>query len=133
MKKTYLGGCHCGAVRYEADIDLSRGTVKCNCSICRKGRAWLAAIEPRDFRLLRGAESLTEYQFGPKRIHHLFCKQCGIKSFGRVDTPDGNAFMTVSVSCLDDISDAALASLAIMYVDGRNDDLESAPAEARYL
>ena len=133
MKQTYSGGCHCGAVRYQADIDLSQGAVKCNCSICRKGRAWLAAIDPRDFRLLQGTESLTEYQFGPERIHHLFCKRCGIKSFGRVDTPDGGAFITISVSCLDDVSDADLASLTIMYVDGRHDDFASAPAETRYL
>ena len=132
MKQTYSGGCHCGAVRYEADVDFSQDTLKCNCSICRKARAWLVAVGGDDFRLLSGADALTEYRFGPQRIRHLFCKHCGVKSFGRAELPHGG-FVAVSVSCLDNVPDAQLASLPVTYVDGRDDHFQSAPAETRHL
>jgi hypothetical protein len=129
MKQTYTGGCHCGAVRYEANVDLSQGTVKCNCSMCGKGRAWLVAVSGEDFRLLRGEEALSDYQFSGHRIHHLFCKHCGIKSFARAD---GHG-VAVMVACLDNVSDTDLAALPVMYVDGRNDNFQAAPAETRHL
>jgi hypothetical protein len=133
MQQTYLGGCHCGAVRYEADVDLSLGTLKCNCSICSKARAWLAALPAGDFRLLGGADALSEYQFGAERIRHLFCKTCGIKSFGRGTGPDGSEFVAVVVSCLENVPDAELARLAVTYLDGRHDNFGGAPAETRHL
>lgn len=133
MKKTYSGGCHCGAVRYEADMDLSEGTLRCNCSMCGKTRAWLIGISSDDFRLLKGQESLADYQFNRNNIHHLFCKTCGVKSFGRGIGPGGKPMVAIMVATVDNVSDAELAALPIMYVDGRNDNFAKPPAETRHL
>jgi hypothetical protein len=134
MIKTYKGSCHCGAVRYEADIDLSKGTLKCNCSICTKARNWIAMVKPEAFRLLSGELDLADYQFGRKRIHHLFCKHCGIHPFGWADSPDlGGKAYAVNVMCLDNVDPAELVKAPVSYFDGRNDNWKSPPAETRYL
>jgi hypothetical protein len=133
VQKTFRGSCHCGAVRFECDLDLANGTSKCNCSVCRKGRFWKAIVMANAFRLKQGAEALSEYQFGRHIIHHLFCRHCGIKPFGRANVAElGGEFYAVNLACLD-AGDEELASAPVRCEDGRNDDWQSAPGETRYL
>ena len=133
MKKTYRGSCHCGAVRYEADIDLSQGTARCNCSICFKSRAWMAFVPADEFRLTSGEQSLRDYQFARRSIHHRFCAKCGVRPFAHGSDPQGNRFYAVRVNCLDDVEPQELAAAPVKYMDMLHDDFKSAPAEIRHL
>ncbi len=134
MKKTYHGSCHCGAVKFEADLDLSAGTGKCNCSICMKTRNWSVMIKQEAFRLITGWENLSDYQFGSNSAHHLFCKTCGVRTFGFGDVPEvGGVFYSVRVACLDDAEPRELLEAPVRYFDGLNNQWERTPAETRHL
>jgi hypothetical protein len=133
MKKTYRGGCHCGAVRFEADVDLADGTFKCNCSICFKSRAWLAAAPASAFRLLSGEQNLRDYQFGKKRIHHFFCAQCGVRPFSRGSDGKGSEQYAIRVNCLDGVEPQEFAEAPVKYFDMLHDNFKSPPAETRHL
>lgn len=114
--KTWTGGCHCGRVRYEVTTDLGR-VIECNCSICAKTGALLTFAPADRFRLLAGEESLTDYQFGKKRIHHLFCSHCGIRSFARGTGPDGAPMVAINIRCLDGVEPS---QLTVTPFDGRS-------------
>jgi hypothetical protein len=134
MKKTYTGSCHCGAVRFEADIDLTAGTDKCNCSICLKTRNWSVIIKPDAFRLLVGAEALSDYQFATKSGHPLFCKYCGVRPFGQGHVEAlGGAFVSVKLGALDNVEAQELIEAPVTYFDGRNNNWWNPPVETRHL
>jgi hypothetical protein len=131
--KTYHGSCHCGVVRFEADIDLSLGTLRCNCSVCTKIRFWPAIVKPDSFRLLSGQSELTLYQYGTKTNQHPFCRHCGVRSFGIGSSPRWGEFYAVNVTCLDDVCVEELVNAPITYLDGLNENWETAPVEVRHL
>ncbi|QDF97731.1 aldehyde-activating protein [Azoarcus sp. DD4] len=133
MLQTYRGSCHCGAVRFEADLDLTQPTFRCNCSICRRTRFWAAVARADGFRLLSGKSELTRYVFNSMKNEHFFCRHCGVRAFGvGNDTPIGKMY-GVNLGCLDDVSDEQLATVPITYVDGLEDRWQQAPEFWRHL
>jgi hypothetical protein len=109
------GGCHCGAVRFEAEVPAEVEILDCNCSIC-SATGFRHLIVPReDFTLLSGEKALTSYRFGTGAANHLFCATCGIKSFYQPRShPEA---WSVNLNALDSI--AGLAVHATPF-DGRN-------------
>ena len=132
MIKTYQGSCHCGAVRFEADLDLTQSSYRCNCSICRRNRFWPAIAQSDGFRLLSGEDMLTEYRFNTKKNQHFFCKVCGVRPFGvGNDTPVGKMY-GVNIGCLEGVSEEELSRIPVTCVDGMRDRGE-APAFVSHL
>ncbi|MGB5623239.1 MAG: GFA family protein [Gammaproteobacteria bacterium] len=112
---THTGGCHCGAVRFEVDAPPGLQAYECNCSICAMTGFVHLIVPQRDFRLLGGADALSEYRFNTGTARHLFCRRCGIKSFYVPrSNPDG---FSINVRCL---QPSSLASVTVQTFDGRN-------------
>jgi len=114
---THRGGCHCGRVRFEVDAPARLGAIECNCSICRM-TGFLHLIVPASrFRLLAGAEFLSEYTLNTGVARHRFCRVCGIKAFYVPRShPDG---IDVNVHCLDA---ATIESIAVTRFDDTDRD-----------
>ena len=99
MLVTHRGGCHCGAVAFEVEAPARLTVSDCNCSICRMSGYQHLIVPRARFRLLKGAESLSEYTFNTGVAQHLFCRHCGVKSFYVPrSNPDG---YSVNARCLE--------------------------------
>lgn len=133
-KRTYRGSCHCRAVTFEVDLDLSHGTGRCNCSYCRKVREWAALVRPDRFRLT-GAGNLSRYPADPARLNAShFCRICGVRTHGTMDIPEiGGADVGVQIPALDDATAEEIIAAPVRWMDGLNDDWFNTPAETRHL
>ena len=75
------GGCHCGAVRFIAQVDPKQTLLDCNCSLCSMtGHLHLMAKHDA-FKLTTDNKQISSYRFNTMQAEHLFCSHCGIKSF----------------------------------------------------
>ncbi|MGZ8285142.1 MAG: GFA family protein [Allosphingosinicella sp.] len=115
VRTTISGGCHCRAVRFEAEVPAEVEVLDCNCSICAMTGFRHLIVAHSDFRLLSGKEALTHYRFGTGAADHLFCSACGVKSFYQPRShPEA---WSLNFNALDDSS---ALSVTVRSFDGRN-------------
>ena len=94
MKVT--GGCHCGHITYEAEVDPTTVRV-CHCTDCQRltGSAFRANIPSLagSFRLTRGSPKIyiKTAESGTKRAHG-FCPECGTPIYATSTEPTPSAY-----------------------------------------
>lgn len=113
----YQGSCHCGAVRYEVELDLEKPVMECNCSHCQMKGFLLSFAQKEDFKLLSGEDVLTEYRFNTHKLSHVFCKICGAQCFAFGISPEGVDTAAINVRTLKDIN---LEDITRFSVDGKS-------------
>lgn len=102
MKVT--GRCHCGSIRYEAQIDESK-VMMCHCSDCQMltGTAYRANVQaPREtFRLEGGPLKIyvKTADSGTRRAH-AFCPECGTPVYSSAVSEQPPTY-SLRVGCLD--------------------------------
>lgn len=105
------GSCHCGAIAFTVDADFIEA-IDCNCSMCRRRGALLAAVA-RDAIVLKATEAdIGTYQFNKHAIFHRFCRKCGVAPYS--EAVDGKMAM-VNLRCVPDVD---LKSLKVIEFDG---------------
>lgn len=111
---THQGSCHCGRIAFTLHGEIAE-VIDCNCSMCRRKGALLAAF-PRTALVLRTPEAdMATYRFNRHLIEHHFCPACGIAPFSEGTGADGSAMTMVNVRCLDGVD---LSTLKVMPFDG---------------
>lgn len=79
MTEPLKATCHCGAV--ELRLTLSDGFAsarRCDCSYCARRGAIAVSAPLEALEVVRGADTLTLYQWGTMTARHWFCSVCGI-------------------------------------------------------
>jgi len=110
--ETRVGTCHCGAVRFEVDLEDGLSNLRrCNCSLCRCKGAIMASVPVDRLRVTAGADRLTLYQWNTRTARHYFCSVCGIYTHHqRRSNPHEYGF---NVACLDGVDPFALGPIGL--------------------
>jgi hypothetical protein len=100
---TLNGSCHCGAVKFIAELPKGFASARrCTCSICRMRGAVAVTGSIAGFNIRQGADKLATYRFNTKVAEHHFCRECGIYTHHK--RRSNPTELGVNVACLEGVS-----------------------------
>ena len=106
------GACHCGAVRFTAELPLGLASARrCTCSICRMRGAVAVTSTHQGFKILQGADKLATYRFNTMTAEHHFCSVCGIYTHHKRRSNPNQ--LGVNVACLEGVSPFDFAEVVV--------------------
>jgi hypothetical protein len=73
--------CHCGKVRFEAQLPAELRGVRCNCSICAAKGAVMVYVPLAALTVTAGEDAMSCYRFNTMVATHWFWSQGGIHCF----------------------------------------------------
>ena len=112
----HKGGCHCGGVRFTANLPQGAVVRRCNCTICAMKGVLMIDVPLADLTVDQGEELLTLYTFNTHEAKHRFCARCGIHCFHQTRS-DPDKF-GINAACLDGVSPYDWAEVPVF--DGQN-------------
>ena len=92
-RRSYLGGCDCGRVRYQVQLELRERD-----PLTRS--VWEHSVAPQHFQLHSGHESLIGYQFAAENVHHFFCTRCQARAFSHCAPHEREGYYTIDLKAL---------------------------------
>ncbi len=99
------GGCHCGSIAYEAEIDPEKVRI-CHCTDCQRlsGTAFRISVgtPEENFTLLSGAPK-TYVKIGENgaRRAQVFCPECGSQIYATAADGDGPRVFNLRTGTID--------------------------------
>jgi hypothetical protein len=113
-ERPYKLACHCGAIRFEVDAELS-GLHECNCSSCRRHGFLHWKVPSKGVTLKTERVRLSAYAWRDLTGAHHFCPTCGTPLI-RTGYPDDK--VSVNARCIEGID---VFTLEVERCDGRNE------------
>jgi len=109
---TLNGACHCGAVKFVAELPQGLASARrCTCSMCRMRGAVAVTGTVHGFRVTQGEDQLATYRFNTRTAEHHFCTQCGIYTHHKRRSNPNE--LGINVACIEGVSPFDFREVAV--------------------
>ena len=94
------GQCHCGAIRFAFETEMSLAPRACQCGFCRRHGARTVS-DPEGIAALEYGGEPIRYRFGTRTTDYILCATCGVY-VGAIVEIGGARYATLNLNALDE-------------------------------